>query len=149
MKKFFLVMPILFLVLTACSSSKKSVERGVSSEDRETHVIVSDKTFKELTRPALGAEISVIDYRGYRNAWSVFRWIVRKKNEINNIPVEDLCGSYEETKKLAIKKNIKRRLACSATGGWICPFEVIAECNNGQVLQYFSPYEPRFFSIED
>jgi len=152
---------LLILVLGSCSFPN-GFDRGVAGsgednpeflekmEETRKAVVVSNNKYRELVpRFKFGNTVSEKSYRGFSSALGSIKRLERFKDRQNGIYVEALCGSYEETKRMAVKKNVLKRFSCHVSGGWVCPYEVIAECDDGRVLQYFSPYKIDFFTIDD
>ena len=127
----FIFFKLLFIVFFSTSAFANK-ERGV--------IFQSDKTFKELTRLKIGRSVHIIYYRHYRErTLKVFRFLHEAENELKGIPIRQMCGSYDNTNKVAILENLVGEFICNASGGWVCPFEVVAQCKDGRVMHFLSP----------
>ena len=131
----FILFQLLFIIFFSTSTFANE-ERGI--------IFQSHKTFKKLTRFKIGRSIHIINYRHYRNrTLEIFRFLHEAENEIKGIPIQQMCGSYDNTNKVAIIENLAGEFICDASGGWVCPFEVVAQCKDGKVMHYLSPIRIR------
>ena len=134
----FIILSLFFCIFSSFAFAQKGV------------VVQSNESFRDLTKLKFGRKIEIINYSNYRNRTiGLFRFIHEAQNEINGVPIEEMCGSYDNTNKLAIIENFKDSFFCTASGGWICPFEVVAECKDERIMHYFSPIKIRLFTIEN
>ena len=137
----FIFLKLLFIIFFSTSVFAEE-ERGI--------IFQSDKRFKELARFKIGRSVDIIDYSNYRrNTLGIFRFLHEAENEIKGIPIQQMCGSYDNTDKLAVIENLVGQFVCNASGGWVCPFEVVAKCKDGRVMHYLTPIRIRLKVIHD
>lgn len=132
--------------------SKAQGSRGPSSvnlNEIRQNVKVSNKSFRKLTRIQLGSSIQILDYRYWDTVPGGLRRAYQFRDQLHGVYMEALCGSYEETKRMAIKQNIKNLLTEWLTDNLVAPYQLICECRDGRVLIYSSPYRINFWDAID
>ena len=136
----------ILLTLVACSTGTvKKPARNISSlniEKIQGRVRVSNKSFRKLARANFFTSSTCVvsfDRIDYNKTPKFLQKIHRVRDRFNGLFVEAMCGSYTKTRKMAVKRKMRDRMASFFTGGTYSRFEVISECTNGQVLVYQSP----------
>lgn len=151
---------LFFVVFVSCSSlnnirqvasSEESIEEEVSEktqaemeriEEIAQRVEVSDKSFRRLvSRRWAASETCIMDFRFNHTVPRFLKRARQRRDRFHGVYVEAMCGSYEETSKMAIKKGPGQRLLKALTRNTVAPFTVISKCKDGRVLVYESPKE--------
>lgn len=153
---------LFFVILVSCSSlnkdnirqiasSEESIEDEVSEKTQEEierieeiaqKVEVSDKSFRRLVSKRWAAsEVCILDFRFDHTVPRFLKRFRERRDRFHGVYVEAMCGSYEETKKMAIRKGPGQRLLKTLTRNAVAPFTVISKCKDGRVLVYESPKE--------
>ena len=139
----------LTILLTAVLVAPQSFSSTANINEIKKNVKVSAKSFKSFVGIQFGATIQVLDYRYWNTVPGGLKKAYQFRDQLHGVYMEALCGSYEETKKMAIKKNIKNRLVSWFSSNAVAPYQLICECTDGQVLVYSSPHRINFWDVID
>ena len=137
---YYLLMSISILIFS-CSTGERSIA-SLSVDKVAQDVKVSQKSFRKLSWSNWAvSETCVVDFSmsDYNKTPKFLQNIHQARDRFHGLFVEAMCGSYEKTRRMAVKKNLKDRLKSFFTGGAYSRFEVISECTDGRVLIYQSP----------